>query len=152
MFLALLCALPVPAATVVRSKADLRLWETAQDRSLAWPWAPGADTAALAFSNRVTRSVAAVAVPRGEGETRGCCELPAEWSAGDAIVDISLVQTRGGAEVARESATVAFVPGAGGIGKGSSKRASSPTNRPGTARSATSTGAAHGQTSADLAC
>ena len=104
----------VASAATVRSKADLRLWETAQDRSLAWPWAAGADTAAIAFSNRVTRSVASVAVSRGEGESRGCCELPAEWSAGDAIVDISLVQTRGGAEVARESATVAFVPGAGG--------------------------------------
>ena len=113
MFLALFCALSCHAATV-RSKADLRLWETAQDRSLAWPWAPGADTAALAFSNRVTRSVASVAVLRGEGETRGGCELPAEWSAGDALVDVSLVQTRGGVEVARESATVACVPGAGG--------------------------------------
>ena len=77
MFLALFCALSCHAATV-RSKADLRLWETAQDRSLAWPWAPGADTAALAFSNRVTRSVASVAVLRGEGETRGGCELPAD--------------------------------------------------------------------------
>ena len=113
ILLALLCALSCPAATI-RTKADLRLWETAQDRPLAWPWADGADTATLAFSNRVTRSVAVVAVPRGEGEARGGCGLPAEWSAGDAIVDISLVQTCGGVEVARESATVAFVPGAGG--------------------------------------
>lgn len=108
-------AFAAPAATV-RSKADLRLWETAQDRStpLAWPWADGADAAALAFSNRVTRSAVTVAVPRGEGELRGSCALPAAWSAGDALVDVVLVQTCGGAEIARESATVAYVPGAGG--------------------------------------
>ena len=111
--LSLLFAAAATAETI-RTKADLRLWETAQDRSLAWPWAAGADTATLAFSNRVTRSAVSVAVPRGEGEARGGCELPAEWSACDALVDIALVQTRGGAEVARESATVAYVPGAGG--------------------------------------
>ena len=113
--LSLLFAFAAPAETV-RSKVDLRLWETAQDRSapLAWPWEDGADEAVLAFSNRVTRSVASVAVSRSVGESRGSCALPAEWSAGDALVDVALVQTHGGVEVARESATVAYVSGAGG--------------------------------------
>ena len=113
--LSLLFAVAAPAETV-RSKADLRMWETAQDRSapLAWPWEDGADAAVLAFSNRVTRSAVTVAVPRNAGESRGSCALPAKWSTGDALVDVVLVQTCGGVEVARESATVAYVPGAGG--------------------------------------
>ena len=113
--LSLLFSFAAPAETV-RSKADLRLWETAQDRSapLAWPWEDGADEAVLAFSNRVTRSAVTVAVSRNAGESRGSCALPAKWSTGDALVDVALVQTRGGVEVARESATVAYVSGAGG--------------------------------------
>lgn len=65
----LLCAASA-AAGVVRTKADLRLWQTVDDRAapLEWPWADDADFAALVFSNRLTGAVSSAAVSRGEGE------------------------------------------------------------------------------------
>jgi len=111
----MMCACQVGAETI-RSKADMRLWETVHDRNapVTWPWADGSDSATLVFTNRATRSVLRLSVPRGEGEMRGGCAVPAEWSAGEALVDVALVQTRAGAEVARESATLAYVSCAGG--------------------------------------
>lgn len=46
-------------ALTVRTKSDLRLWETVTERAnpLAWTWEDGADEAKLAFSNRLTRTV-----------------------------------------------------------------------------------------------
>ena len=93
----------------------MRLWQTVADRSapLAWPWADGADSATLVFSNRVTHAVSSVVVPRGVDAPRGSCGQPAP-QAGEAVVDVALVQTAGGGEVAREAATLAYVSGAGG--------------------------------------
>lgn len=112
--LALLCALSCSAVTI-RTKGDVRLWQTVADRSvpLAWTWADGADSATLVFSNRVTRKVSSVNVPRGASAARGSCGQPVP-QMGEAVVDVTLVQTGGGNEVARERATLAYVFGAGG--------------------------------------
>ena len=116
MTAARLCALQSYADTI-RSKADMRLWQTAHDRlaPLEWPWEDGADSAALTFSNRVTYAVSFVAVQRGEGETRGSCACPLDNDSIDVAFDVSLVQMVGAREVARESATVAYVSGAAGV-------------------------------------
>ena len=99
----------------IRTKADMRLWQTVPARSaqLEWPWVDGADSATLAFSNRLTRTTSTVVVVRTTGETHGNCAQPAPQS-GEALVDATLMQTAGGVEVARESATLAYVAGAGG--------------------------------------
>ena len=114
LLVALLCALPCVAATI-RTKSDMRLWQTVVDRSapLAWPWEDGADSATLVFSNRLTQAVTVVAVPRGEGETRGVCNRPVAQE-GDILFDVTLVQSGGGTELARESASLAYVACAGG--------------------------------------
>ena len=93
----------------------MRLWQTVPDRSapLVWPWVEGADSATLEFSNRVTRVASSVSVPREGTETHGNCAQPAPQS-GEALVDVTLVQTVAGNEVARETATLAYVAGAGG--------------------------------------
>ena len=103
----------IPAATV-RTQSDMRLWETVHDRSapLAWPWEDAADSATLVFSNRLTSAVETVDVARGPKEMRGSCVQPLQDR--ETIVDVSLVQKAGGAEVSRETATLAYVDGAGG--------------------------------------
>ncbi len=100
---------------MIRTKADMRLWQTVDDRSapLTWPWADGADSATLMFSNRLTRAVSSVIVPRGAEAVRGSCGQPVP-PTGDSVVDVTLLQTAGGNEVARESASLAYVSGAGG--------------------------------------
>lgn len=109
-----LCAGAASAATI-HSKADLRLWQTVHDRAapLAWPWEEGADTATLTFSNRVTHVVSSVTVPRAPGETRGSCAQPVPAVRED-VVEVALTQTAGGHAIACESATLAYVSGAGG--------------------------------------
>ena len=111
---AVLCAGAASAATI-RSKADLRLWQTVHDRAalLAWPWEEGADAATLTFSNRVTQVVSSDTVSRTPGETRGSCAQPVPLARED-VVDVTLTQTAGGQAVACESATLAYVSGAGG--------------------------------------
>ena len=111
---AVLCAGAAFAATI-HSKADLRLWQTVHDRAapLAWPWEEGAETATLTFSNRVTHVVSSITVSRVPGETRGSCAQPMPLARED-VVDATLTQTAGGREVAYESATLAYVSGAGG--------------------------------------
>ena len=101
-------------AQTVLSKSDLRLWETVVDRAkpLEWPWVDEADSATLVFSNRLTRAVKTVNVSRGSDETRGYCAQPLQDR--ETIVDVSLVQKAGGAEVSRETATLAYFDGAGG--------------------------------------
>ena len=108
-----LCAMSAFAQTVL-SKSDLRLWETVVDRAkpLEWPWVDEADSATLVFSNRLTGAVKTVNVSRGSDETRGYCAQPLQDR--ETIVDVSLVQKAGGAEVSRETATLAYVDGAGG--------------------------------------
>lgn len=115
LLVALLCASPAFAATI-RSKSDLRLWETVADRSLPleWPWEGAADSATLTFSNRVTRAVLSVSVSRVGTEAHGSCTSPVTQPDGEALVDVTLVQTVGGVEVTRETATLAYVSGAGG--------------------------------------
>ena len=110
---AAVCAGSAGAATI-RSKADRRLWETVDDRAapLTWPWAAEADAATLVFSNRVTKAVSTANVSRGSDETRGYCAQPLQNR--ETIVDVSLVQKAGGAEVSRETATLAYFDGAGG--------------------------------------
>ena len=111
---AALCAGVVSAATI-RSKADLRLWQTVQDRaaSLAWPWEEGADVATLTFSNRVTHVVSSDTISRAPGDTRGSCAQPMPLGRED-VVDVTLTQTAGGRAIACESATLVYVSGAGG--------------------------------------
>ena len=108
------CVSPCCAATI-RTRTDMRLWETVTDRTLplSWPWDAAADSASLVFSNRLDKAVSSVDVVRGDGETRGVCSQPAP-QAGDGLVDVTLVQKAGGNVVARESATLAYVSGAGG--------------------------------------
>ena len=66
-------------AATIRTKADMRLWETVADRSapLSWPWEEGADSATLVFSNCVTRTIASAVVQRVAGEMRGSYAQPA---------------------------------------------------------------------------
>jgi len=107
-------ALPSSAETIL-SKADLRIWETVCDRAdpLSWPWEHGADSAKLTFSNRVTHAVWVDSVARSV-EMRGSCEHPVTAAREETIVDVTLVQMAGGREVSRETATLAYVCGAGG--------------------------------------
>ena len=102
------------SATIVRTQSDRRLWETVGDRSapLIWQWENAADFAELVFSNRLTGAVSTVNVSRGSDETHGRCAHPSQDR--ETIVDVSLVQKAGGAEVSRETATLAYVDGAGG--------------------------------------
>ena len=71
------------------------------------------DAVTLVFSNRVTKAVSSVTVPRAPGETCGSCAQPVP-SAREDFVDTTLTQTAGGVEIARESAALAYVSGAGG--------------------------------------
>ena len=108
-------ASPCHAATIL-TKVDMRLWQTVEDNSvpLSWPWEDAADSATLVFSNRVTRSVSSADIVRGAGETHGHCAHPLTQAA-EAIVDVALSQkTANGCVIVRETATLAYVPGAGG--------------------------------------
>lgn len=109
-----MCVGSAEAATI-RAKSDRRLWETVDNRTapLTWPWAAEADAATLVFSNRVTKAVSSVTVPRAPDETCGSCAQPAPLD-GEDVVDVTLAQTAGAEEIARESATLAYVSGAGG--------------------------------------
>ena len=112
--LVVLCAIACPAMTI-RSKSDMRLWETVADRSapLSWPWEEGADSATLVFSNCVTRAVSSVSVQRVAGLTRGSCAQPAP-QGGEGLFGVTLVQRGGDEEISRDSASLAYVSGAGG--------------------------------------
>ena len=112
---ALLCAGAVSAETIF-SKADLRLWQTVHDRSapIAWPWVDGAEAATLVFSNRVTHVVASETVVRGASETHGHHAHPTMAAGREALFDVTLEQTGGGRTITRETATLAYVSGAGG--------------------------------------
>lgn len=114
--LAMFAASHASVGLTVRSMADNRLWQTVADRSapLAWPWHDGAAAAIVSFSNRLDGAFCRVAVAREEAAPRGACTSPVA-SAGEALVDMELLQTsEAGAVVSRETATVAYVPGAGG--------------------------------------
>ena len=80
---------------------------------MAWPWIGGADSATLLFSNRVTRTVSEITVARNAAEMRGSCAQVAP-PEGEAVVDVVIVQSAGGGEIARGAATLAYVNGAGG--------------------------------------
>ena len=111
-----LCAMSAFAQTVL-SKSDLRLWETVVDRAtpLEWPWVDEADSATRVFSNRVTRKVfSPVPVLREAGACRGSCNEVPVTPFGECVLDVQLSQTSGGVVVAQESATLAYVSGAGG--------------------------------------
>ncbi len=94
----------------------MRLWETVADRAqpLKWPWEEAADSATLSFSNRLTKACSTVAVARAEGASRGSCAHPVVQPDVEGLVDVTLVQKAGGVTVARESAVLAYVAGAGG--------------------------------------
>ena len=94
----------------------MRLWETVADRSrpLEWSWEDGADSATLSFSNRLTRVCSTVTVVRAGGAARGSSAHPVAQPGVKALVDVTLVQEAGGVAVARESAVLAYVSGAGG--------------------------------------
>ncbi len=111
------------AGTTIRAKTDMRLWETVHDRTerLTWPWAEGADSAELTFSNRVTGACLSMTDSRVADARRGSCDQasvypsdPLARTNAETLVDVTLVQKAGGNEIARESATLAYVNGAGG--------------------------------------
>ena len=112
---ALLCA-GVASAETIFSKADWRLWQTVHDRSvpIAWPWADGAESATVVFSNRVSHVVSSDTVLRGTEETHGHHAHPPVAAGREAIFDVTLEQMGGGRAIAREVATLAYVSGAGG--------------------------------------
>ena len=93
----------------------MRLWQTVHDRAapLEWSWEEGADSATLTFSNRVTRLAWSHSLPRKPGEMRGNYDQPSPVE-GEAVIDMVLEQLAGANVVARESATLAYVAGAGG--------------------------------------
>lgn len=103
-------------ALTVRTKSDLRLWETVTDRArpLAWSWEPTAEAASLTFSNRLTGAVTSADVVRTNGARRGECRHPVAETTDEALVVATLVQTAGGVEVGRETAELAYVPGVSG--------------------------------------
>jgi len=115
LLLTFLSELSVSAATI-RSKSDLRLWETVHDRTipLRWSWADGADSATLVFSNRVTRAVYSVPLSREENALNGNCAQPVPQTGRESLVDVTLVQKSGDTVVERGNATLAYVDGAGG--------------------------------------
>ncbi len=100
----------------VRSMTDMRLWQTVDNRAapIEWPWADGADSADLVFSNRITHVVSSTNVVWGAGERRGCCAHPVSDPSEETLVDMTLVQKSSGAIVEESSATLAYVSGAGG--------------------------------------
>jgi len=113
-FAAAILAFPLQAqALTVRTKGDLRLWETVTDRSrpLNWPWADGADTAVVTFSSRLSRAVSSVTVSRTSGDWCGRCAHPVPSSAPEGLVIATLVQLKDGSEIARDTAELAYVPG-----------------------------------------
>ncbi len=120
---AVFCLFQARAGTTILSKSDMRLWQTVHDRSapLEWQWEDGADSATLVFSNRLTRATSTEVVMRSTVGTdhravRGSCGAIGDLAlpGGETIVDVTLVQTAGGSELARASATLAYVNGAGG--------------------------------------
>ena len=113
-FALLPCVLSCSAVTV-RTKSDMRLWDTVADRSvpLSWPWDDAADSATLVFSNRLSGAVSSVDVQRGGGETRGSCAPPSP-PTDESLIDVMLLQTAGDDVIVRETATLAYVDGAGG--------------------------------------
>lgn len=114
IFLVILASVPSATfALTVRTKSDLRLWETVTDRSrpLYWVWEAEADAARLTFSNRLTRTVSTLVVDRQSGEARGFCSHPVSLEAGEALVVATLEQTAVGVEVAHEAAELAYVSG-----------------------------------------
>jgi len=113
-FAVALLAFPLQTqALTVRTKGDLRLWETVTDRSqpLNWPWADGADTAVVTFSSRLSRAVSSVTVRRTSGDRRGSCAHPVPATAEEGLVVARLVQFGDGVEIARDTAELAYVPG-----------------------------------------
>ena len=112
--LAVFAALPAFALTV-RTKGDLRLWETVTDRArpLSWTWDDSADTARLTFSNRLTHAVSSVTVGRESGAARGSCPHPFGSAADAALVDATLVQTADGVGLSCLTAVLAYVQGVG---------------------------------------
>jgi len=101
------------SALTVRTKSDLRLWETVMDRSqeLSWTWEVAADSAHLSFSNRLTHAVSVATVAREPGALRGTFPHPVAAMADEALVAATLVQTAKDVEVAREMAELAYLPG-----------------------------------------
>jgi len=102
-------------ALTVRTKSDLRHWETVTDRAspLSWTWEPTADAARLTFSNRLTRAVASVDAVRADGERCGACAHPIAAAGPEGFVVATLTQLSNGVAVACGTAELAYVPGAG---------------------------------------
>lgn len=115
-----LAALSVVAASAVaetiRTKSDLRIWQTAMhpDDPLSWPWEKGADSATVSLSNRLTGAVSQYAVEKSGDELRGVCPLPALAVGAEAFYAATLTLFAGGSEVARYAADIAYVNGVAG--------------------------------------
>lgn len=106
---------------LVRSRTDLKSWQTVMERaqSVRWAWADGADSARVTASNRVSHAVLSVDVRREEDVRDGFCGIsvaPATDRAngGGTVVDVGLAQLSAGRTIAESSATLAFVGGVNG--------------------------------------
>ncbi len=104
------------ASTTVRTKSDLRIWQTAMHPTdpLSWPWEKGADSATVSLSNRLTGAVSQYAVEKSGDELRGVCPLPALAVGAEAFYAATLTLLSGGSEVARYAADIAYVNGVAG--------------------------------------
>lgn len=115
----ILAALSVVAASAVaatvRTKSDLRIWQTAMHPTdpLSWPWEKGADSATVTLSNRLTGAVSQYAVEKSGDEMDGGF-VPPQTLGVEAFFAAELVLFSGSSEVARYAADVAYVNGVAG--------------------------------------
>ncbi len=102
--------------TTVLSKSDMRLWQTVDNRAapVEWPWADGAESADLVFSNRISHVVSSTNVVRVANELRGSCPHVVTNPSEEALVDMTLVQRSSDEVLEESSATLAYANGAGG--------------------------------------
>lgn len=102
-------------AATVRTKSDLRIWQTAMHPTdpLSWPWEKGADSATVTLSNRLTGVVSQYAVEKSGDEMYGEV-VPPQTPGVEAFFAAELVLFSGSSEVACYAADIAYVNGVAG--------------------------------------
>lgn len=116
IILAALSAVAVSAvAATIRTKSDLRIWQTAMHPTdpLLWPWENGADSAIVTLSNRLTGAVSQYAVEKSGDEMYGEV-VPPQTPGVEAFYSAELALFSGSFEVARHAADIAYVNGVAG--------------------------------------
>ena len=110
--LILVCSTMMARAVDLRSPADGRAWGILlqADENLHWRWAEGASTATLSVSNLLT-GVTAVSEPVVRGESPdGTCAIPATGTDTARLVDVTLTQSNGEADVETRTARLRIGP------------------------------------------